>query len=262
MIFQSSASRIIVPTSDSGMSDCLPAGDRSPTPVPPGRTLSRKFTRACLCCGRSGVPIGLLYTLCRPCWDIPANRCERYRTHLSEPEVACPYPPGTPEKVAWMQARVADGFSPCSPLDSDFEGHGAGCLQPRLAAEVFSLPSLRIRGVERTEYGWRARPAWEHERHYLGVFRTRKEAEAVVRRFWIDEMGLFFELGGAMRYYLLSILAAKLGSLDADESALGSAWPARKLWRVGRFNRKRPPKGKTACEAMTSLFDAQVDEPS
>lgn len=119
------------------------------------------------------------------------------------PDEVCPYPPGTEEKIQWMINRVADGCNPNHPLDPTFEGFEPGCLQPTEKTEVFALPRLRLRGIERDGIHWRARPRWLGKKQRLGSFHTPEAAEAVTRRFWIDTLGIFWLMGGRMGGYIV-----------------------------------------------------------
>lgn len=187
-------------------------------------SIRQKFRRACISCGASGVPLGRTYRLCRVCFDDPIIR----RGHLNKPSEIdpgiCPYAPGTPEKIAWMTNRVTEGYAPCSPLDMTFDGSVPGIIQPTTRPEMFALPMVRTRGVERTKYGWRARPAMDGQKWDLGVFRTRQEAEAVANRFWVDKLGLFAPLGSHMRFFVLKTRKASVYA-PRKRTKRKSGWP-------------------------------------
>lgn len=185
---------------------------------------------ACLSCGRTGVRITRETEICALCWQNPITRAkfiEYSRRILPIAMDVCPHPPQSPEKVEWMAKRFEDGLSCFSPLDATFEGQKPGCVQPRTKAEVWALPKLRIRGVERDGKFFRARPFWLHRKRKLGAFVNADQATAVVRRFWNETLGVFAELGGRMGQYLPDELAEKLpmkdnkpaGSTIADKAA-------------------------------------------
>lgn len=156
-------------------------------------------------CGRYAKEIGRIGPIsgiCSICFACP-GLAETYRCReLPTAHEICPHPPGSPEKVAWMAARVGEGFSPFSPADSTFDGARPGCTQPA-QTEKFSLPVLRVKGVEKFGRYYRARPAWEGKRVSLGLYRTVEEAEAAARRFWVEQLGMWAELGGAFRHFRL-----------------------------------------------------------
>lgn len=163
---------------------------------------------ACLACGRTGVRITRISEICALCWSDPTTRA-KYRAFACRdipvaPDV-CPHPPGTAEKIQWMADRWEDGFRPDSPKDATFDGQIPGCLQPPSERpEVFALPKLRTRGVEKDGKHYRARPWWLGKKNKLGAFEKWEHAEAVVRRFWIEKLGLFWELGGYMGNYFVN----------------------------------------------------------
>lgn len=101
-----------------------------------------------------------------------------------------------------MATRFAEGFDLYSVLDAKMDDR-VGVVQPNDRPEVFALPKLRIRGIEKDGTNWRARPWWLGRKHRLGTFKRWEAAEAVVRRFWVERLGLFFELGGYMGNYLI-----------------------------------------------------------
>lgn len=158
---------------------------------------------ACLSCGAVGVPIAPRAQICGQCWQSPDKRSAYRCRELPVAPDICPHPPGTAERIAWMATRAEEGYSIFNSLDRTFEGTTAA-IPPQRRQEVFALPELRIRGVERDGIFFRSRPYWLHRKWCLGSFRTVEQAEAVVRRFWIDRLHLFWMLGGRMGLFFVN----------------------------------------------------------
>lgn len=161
----------------------------------------------CACCERKGVHISPIAGICKKCWNKGPETIQEYweplayKKRLLDPD-PCPFPPGTPEKLEWMADRASAGFQIFNKeLDATSDGAMPGRVQPRERPEVFALPKLRIRGVERDGKHWRARPFWLHRKEVLGSFDTKHEAEAVVWQFWVRTLGIFAMLGGKMGNY-------------------------------------------------------------
>ena len=160
--------------------------------------------------------------VCDECGTKLSNSCpdfafcpDCFRDRPLDPNI-CPYPPGSPEKVAWMVARVEAGLQPTAPFDPTCNGftprfpkiitpetdNDRPALQPRDDRfEIKAMPRLRVRGVGRHQDKFRARPECDGKKHMLGLFATYEEAAAVAKRWWVARLGLFWELGGKMWHY-------------------------------------------------------------
>lgn len=164
----------------------------------------------------------------------------------------CPHLPKSAAKIAWMAARVAAGFDPFSPMDAKVKDDSKpGCIQPEDRPEVFALPRLRIRGVERDGKYYRARPFWLHRKHPLGAFQTQEGAEAVVRRFWIDTLGLFWMLGGKMGACIVEPDAPDVPPISPKPSGERES---RRLVTRQQHRMRRPRRSRVNPSDSSGLF--------
>lgn len=163
--------------------------------------MPKRKRRRCINCDKQR-PVGKWFGLCRACLkDDDARQKHLYDERPVAPE-PCPYAPGTAGKILWMAERAKHRVQLFHKRDSTFDKHRPGIIQPPTWPEVYALPKLRVRGIERRHGMWIVRPMWEHKKHYLGQFTNESDALEAARRFWVHHLGLFWELGGAMRFYI------------------------------------------------------------
>jgi hypothetical protein len=177
------------------------------TPSPSPAILSH----SCVECGRIVEKYCNPYELCQDCWLEPFTHHRAIHAEAPIDPNPCPFAAGSPEKIEWMAQRLSRGYSIFSPNDPTYNSFDPGVIQPANdKAEVCTLPKLRIRGVmkhrllrkEYIEITYRARPEIDGKRYNLGSFPTYEQAAAVVKRWWIQRIGLFWEFGGKMWWHL------------------------------------------------------------
>ena len=101
-----------------------------------------------------------------------------------------------------MRERALAGYGIFHPDDGTFDTAAPGVVQPSRWPEVYALDRARVRGVEKSGKRFLARPMFEGRRYCLGEFDRREDAERVTEAFWLQHLGIFWALGGYMRFHL------------------------------------------------------------